>query len=305
MIVLKTYRIAATVAMLFAGNIAFAQNPSVMDPATQSSPNGGVVKSDWMPSLVKDGVYDKVPHINATLGWQPVREIDVMWKKRVWREIDTREKQNVGFRFPGDENSGGGYFIEILLDAVKKGKVKAYSNLDDRFTQALTKDQVMQMLIGKKDTVTVIDPETGKEKIVITDRVFNPEVVTKYRIKEDWIVDRNLGKEVVRIVGIAPLIDIMNEDGSFRASQPMFWLYYPEIRDVLSQYEVFNPENDVARITWDDFFEMRQFSSRIIKVSNPFDETYNQAGYTNMEALYKSQRDAEKIFNKEHDMWVY
>lgn len=305
MIVLKTYRIAATVAMLFAGNIAFAQNPSVMDPATQSSPNGGVVKNDWMPSLVKDGVYDKVPHINATLGWQPVREIDVMWKKRVWREIDTREKQNVGFRFPGDENTGGGYFIEILLDAVKKGKVKAYSNLDDRFTQALTKEQVMQMLIGKKDTVTVIDPVTGKESVVITDRVFNPESVTKYRIKEDWIVDRNLGKEVVRIVGIAPLLDIMNEDGSFRASQPMFWLYYPEIRDVLSQYEVFNPENDVARITWDDFFETRQFSSRIMKVSNPFDETYNQAGYTNMEALYKAQRDAEKLFNKEHDMWVY
>src|SRR5690349_4307966 len=112
MIVRKSYRIAATVAMLFAGNLAFAQNPTVMDPATASNPNGGIVKSDWMPSLVKDGVYDKVPHINATLGWQPVREIDVMYKKRVWREIDAREKQNVGLRYPGDENTGGGYFIE-------------------------------------------------------------------------------------------------------------------------------------------------------------------------------------------------
>ncbi len=302
--VLKSYRVAATMALVFAGSAAFGQNPSVMDPATAPA-GGSAVNTTWQPSLVKDGVLDKVAHINTALGWQPIREIDVMWKKRVWREIDTREKQNVAFRYPGDENTGGGYFIEILLDAIKKGKIKAYSNFDDRFTTALTKDQVTEMLAGKKDTVWVEDPTTGERVMKITERMFNPDAVTKYRVKEDWIIDRNLGKEVVRIIAIAPLLDKFNEDGSFRASQPMFWLYYPEIRELLEQYEVFNPENDVARMTWDDFFETRQFSSRIIKVSNPFDETYNQAGYTNMEALYQGQRAAEKIFNKEHDMWVY
>jgi len=306
--ILKSYRLTAlAAAFVFSGSVAFAQgNPTIMDQAqAQSNPNGGVVKADWQPSLIKDGVYDRVPHVYSVLSWQPVREADVMWKKRVWREIDTREKQNVGFRYPGDENTGGGYFIEIVIDAIKKGKIKAYSNMDDRFTSALTKDQIMDMLIGKPDTVTVIDAETGQPKTVITKKEFNPESVTKYRLKEDWIFDRNLGKMVSRIVGIAPLQDKYNEDGSFRASQAMFWLSYPEAREVFAQYEVFNPENDVARMTWDDFFENRMFSSRIIKVSNPFDETYSQAGYNNMEALYEGQRAAEKVFNKEHDMWVY
>ena len=305
--VLKSYKLAVFAAALLSSSVGFAQgNPTIMDQAqTQSSPNGGVVKSDWQPSLIRDGVIDKVPHIYTVLPWQPVRENDVLWKKRVWREIDTREKQNVGFRYPGDENTGGGYFIEILIDAIKKGKIKAYSNMDDRFTSSLTKDQIMGMLVGKPDTLSVIDPNTGEAKMVISTKEFNPESVTKYRLKEDWIFDRNLGKMVVRIVGLAPLQDKYNDDGSFRASQAMFWVSYPEAREVLAQYEVFNPENDVARMTWDDFFENRMFSSRIIKVSNPFDETFSQSGYNSMEALYEGQRAAEKVFNKEHDMWVY
>jgi len=163
----------------------------------------------------------------------------------------------------------------------------------------------MEFLIGKPDTTMVEDPITGAMTMKITQREFNPDVVTKYRIKEDWIFDRNLGRMVVRIIGIAPIQDRYNEDGSFRASQPIFWLYYPELRPMLAQYEVYNPENDVARMTWDQYFEQRMFSSRVIKTSNPFDLTFKERGMSNMEALYEGQKEADKIFNKEHDMWVY
>ena len=302
----KSYRITATLALLMAGNMAFAQNPSTMDQPATTSPYGGQVDSSWRPSLVRDGVYDRVPHINSTLTWQPVREVDILWKKRVWREIDTREKQNIGFRFAGDENSGGGYFIEILIDAIKRGKVKAYSDIDDRFTSPLTKDQLMEKLAIKWDTSEVVNPETQQTEIRVTKREFDPESITKYRIKEDWVFDRNLGKMVVRIIGLAPMKDKKSEStGEYIGSSAMFWLYYPELRDVLAQYEVVNPDNDVHRITWDDFFEQRQFSSKIIKMSNPLDENYKTERLNDQEALYKGQAAAEKIFNKEHDMWVY
>lgn len=304
--ILRTYRIAATAALFFAGSTAFAQNNmGVVDMAQPQFNSYDAVNKDWRPSLVTDGVYDRVPHINQPVAWQGIREADILWKKRVWREIDTREKQNMAFRYPGDDYTGGGYFIEIILDAVKKGKVKAYSNMDDRFTSALTKDQIMEFLIGKPDTTMVEDPITGAMTMKITQREFNPDVVTKYRIKEDWIFDRNLGRMVVRIIGVAPIQDRYNEDGSFRASQPIFWLYYPELRPMLAQYEVYNPENDVARMTWDQYFEQRMFSSRVIKTSNPFDLTFKERGMSNMEALYEGQKEADKIFNKEHDMWVY
>lgn len=302
MTILNSYKIAALAALLTASTSTsvFAQ-----DPATSGN-NNEPVSGAWQSSLVRDGAYDRVPHVNTTLAWQGVREADVMWKKRVWREIDIREKQNLPFRYPGDDQTGGGYFIEILLDAVKKGKIKAYSTFNDRFTNALTKEQIMELLVGKPDTTIQIDPVTQEEKQIISNRDFNVELVTKYRIKEDWIMDRNLGRMVVRIIGIAPMLDKLNDDGSFRATYPMVWIYYPELRPVLAQYEVFNPQNDVQRLTWDDYMEGRYWSGRIIQVSNAFnDNTFQNQGYSNMEALYEGQRAQEKLVEKEHDMWMY
>lgn len=303
--VLKTYKVAATTALVLMGSLAFAQDNSVQDVYSQYDPSDAVNKN-WQPSLVRDGAYDRVEHAQKILDWQPLRENDVMWKRRVWREIDIREKQNMAFQFPGDDYTGGGYFIEILLDAVKKGKVKAYSNIDDHFSTALTKDQILDMMIGQPDTIWTEDPITGEMTMQITQREFDPSIVNKYRLKEDWIFDRNLGRMVVRIIGIAPIKDIIDENtGLYRASQAVFWLYYPEMRPMLAQYEVFNPENDVQRMTWNDFFEGRYFSSKIIKTSNPFDMSYRDRRMSNLEALYEGQKAAEELFNKEHDMWVY
>ncbi|HEY1033189.1 MAG TPA: gliding motility protein GldN [Flavipsychrobacter sp.] len=298
----RSYRIAATAALLLASSVSFAQTA---DPAVSSYNSVDGVKDDWKPSLVRDGVYDRVAHINTPLAPQSVREADIMWKKRIWREIDIREKQNMAFRYPGDDYTGGGYFIEIILHAVKNGKIKAYSNMDDRFTTALTKEQILELLIGQPDTTMVVDPVTGEETVKITQKEFDPDVVTKYRIKEDWFIDRNTGRMRNQIIGIAPIRDVYNDDGTYRASQAVFWLYYPEITPMLAQYEVFNPENDVARMSWYEFFENRYFASRVIKMSNPFDLSFKEKGMSNMEALYEGQKAAEQIFNKEHDLWVY
>lgn len=60
---------------------------------------------------------------------------------------------------------------------------------------------------------------------------------------------------VVRIIGMAPYIEKKNTDGTARPAVPLFWLYYPDLRGSNAKFEVYNPENDVYRITWDDFFE--------------------------------------------------
>jgi gliding motility associated protien GldN len=293
---------------LFASGAAIAQpagpgSPGNMDPAT----SGGVataVKQDWKPSLRKDGVIDRVEHNNYVTPWQPIREADVLWKKRIWREIDTRQKQNFAFRYPGDDESGGGMYIEILMDAIKNGKVTAFQ--DDRFTVPLSPEDVMAKLTGVPDTNEVEDPITGEIKLVITNRSFNPDDITRFRLKEDWIFDKNISRMVVRIIGISPYFDKRNADGSFRASVPLFWLYYPDVRGQNARYEVYNPENDVYRMTWDDFFEKRVFSSYILKstINNPFQEDIKETK-AGIDRLYESEQIREQIFNKEHDLWVY
>jgi len=131
--ILCKIKYTACLGLMLAGSTAIAQ-PS--DPNLADRSNYGVkLDSSWKPSRTPDGAYDRVPHISQPIQWQHLREDDILWRKRVWREIDAREKQNVGFLYKGDEYTGGGMFIEILLDGIKRGKIKAYnSDADDRFT---------------------------------------------------------------------------------------------------------------------------------------------------------------------------
>lgn len=287
---------------------AYAQ-PGVPPPGgTNIDPNVGagsaqIVSESWKPSLRRDGAVDRVEHNNYLTPWQSIREADVLWSKRIWREIDTRQKQNFPFRYPGDEGSGGGMYIEILIHAIKQGQITAFA--DDRFSIPLTLEDVMNKLVPPPDTTEVENPD-GTFSQVIVNKSFNPDDITKFRLKEDWIFDKNLGRMVVRIIGIAPYFDKKNDDGTFRASLPLFWLYYPELRTSNVKYEVYNPENDVYRITWDDFFEKRLFSSYLLKSTfdNPLQEDIIKTK-KGIDILNKGEEVKEKLFNVEHDMWVY
>jgi gliding motility associated protien GldN len=309
--ILKAYKLSFFVGLALSSGVALAQPKTTTDQPISSSADYPGTKSSWVPSKTPDGAYDHVRHDkNMPIPWPYLREADILWKKRVWREIDTREKQNLGFRYQGDENTGGGMFIEILVDGIKRGYITAYSALDgDRFTTELSKEQLMEQLTPKPDTLTFDDPVTGQPVTKIIKKDFKPEDITKFRIKEDWMFDRNEGKMIVRIVGIAPVKDVYGENGDYRGQQAMFWLYYPDIRNTLAKYEVFNPNNEIDRYTWDEFFENRMFSSRIYKVSNSMDQQFSdifgQDARAKMEALYEGQQAATEIFNKEHDMWVY
>ncbi|MBK6818341.1 MAG: gliding motility protein GldN [Bacteroidetes bacterium] len=295
------------VAMLYTSTI-IAQ-PGVPPPSgVNVDPNvaGGtaqIVNSEWKPSLRRDGAIDRVEHNNYVTPWQSIREADVLWKKRVWREIDTRQKQNFAFRYPGDEESGGGMYIEILLHAIKQGQITAF--VDERFTAPLTLEDVMTKLVPPPDTIERENPDGTYDQIIIN-KSFDPDQITKFRLKEDWIFDKNLGRMVVRIIGMAPYIEKKNTDGTARPAVPLFWLYYPDLRGSKAKFEVYNPENDVYRITWDDFFEKRLFSSFVLKstINNPLQEDIKNYK-KNIDILNEGEDIKEKIFNREHDMWVY
>ena len=281
---------------LVSGLSAFAQNPQGTDPATIGG-SDEPVNNIWKPSLVKDGVIDRVPHVNKALEFSRIREADAAWASRIWRQIDVREKQNQAFIYEGDEYTGGGAFIEILIDAVKKGKIAAYGVLDDRFSSALDLEQFNQSMGGTWDTSEIADINTGEITYEITRKEFDPSSVTKYRIKEEWVFDRNSGRMRVQIIGLAPIKDHYSpETQEFLYSGPMFWLYYPDLRKVLASYEVYNPINNLSRMTWADYFDNRYFSSYVIKsdVNNPTGRDFAKG----LRGLEEGERAMEVLRNK-------
>jgi len=136
---------------------------------------------------------------------------------------------------------------------------------------------------------------------------FNPDLVERYEIKEEWVFDKESSRMHVRILGIAPENTILNADGSFRAASPIFWVYYPDLRPMLAKYEAYNGKNYGARMSWEELFETRMFSSRVIKstIDNPGDLFIN--GYVKDPILQLLEGDdvKEKIFNYEQDLWSY
>jgi len=248
------------------------------------------------PSLVLDGAFKKIgTKDNEILGYDHIREADVLWSKRIWRIIDVREKMNLPFTYPKQP------LINIFLDIIKKNDVAVYTTED--FNVALNKEDVSGKL-GSVDSVSVIDPETYEEVIKVVRNDFNNETVAKFRLKEDWFFDEETSTLKVRLLGIAPIEDVLDDNGNLRGERAMFWIYYPDFREYMAKYEVFNPFNDAQRLTWEDLFEMRYFSSYVMKESNVRDMRIQDYA-TGIDALLESERIKGEIFKYEHDLWSY
>lgn len=258
-------------------------------------------------SLRVDGVVERnLARERTPIAYDYIREDDRFWEKRVWQVIDVREKINLPFQYNVEDESGvNQLFINILLEAVKNKEIEAFSAIDDRFTTVMPYSEIQTKLSGEERTVRSIDPVTGEEKMVTTRDDFDPRTIKQYKIKEVWVFDKEASALKVRILGIAPMVSRINEDGSVRASIPLFWVYYPDCRAILAKHDVYNQNNDASTISWEDLFEMRFFGSYIVKENNTYNREIKDYIKDGTMRLLEGQAIHDRIFNKEQDLWQY
>jgi len=244
------------------------------------------------------------------LAYEHIRVDDAVYRHKIWREIDTREKMNLPFRYSADENNGNQRFISILMKAIQDSAVTVFDAIDDRFTTPLTIGQVAEKISGGVEIVDIFDStgiKTGTREVV---REVNLDSFYKFRIKEEVIFDKESSRLFWRILGIAPLKRVITSAGVDLGETELFWVYYPDMRPIFAKYEVYNGKNFGARMSWEELFESRMFSGRIIKstIDNPFDtKIKEQKGLqeNGIFQLLEGERIKEKIFNYEQDLWSY
>lgn len=266
--------------------------------------------ADAQVSNVLDGAYVKETNITKRVVPYPyLREADVMYTKRIWQKIDLREKMNQQFYYPIRPIQDRKSLFDVIREALLvEGSLVAYgtgpAGDDDEFRYPMTTAEIDSVL-NPTIYIPKIDLETG-EKIGDEPKqiAIESESIKQYLIKEDWIWDRQRSERYVRIIGIAPLMELIDDEGQSKGFTTLFWLYYPECRYVFANNEVYNMFNDAQRRTYEDIFQKRYFSSYVIKESNVYDRSI-QSYARGLDALAESRRIKEELFTLEHDLWHY
>ena len=270
-----------------------------------------VVKKSLRPNdaIERNLVKDRTP-----LAYENLREDDAVYREKVWREIDTREKMNLPFRYAASEDNGNQRFISILFKAIQDGPdnggVTVFAPIDDRFTTPMTIADVADKISGGTVKVPIYDSLGNVTGYKETAAEVNLDSFYKFRIKEEVIFDKESSRLFWRILGIAPVKNIITSAGVDLGESELFWVYYPDMRPIFAKYEVYNGKNFGARMSWEELFESRMFYGRIIKstLDNPWDQKLSeQQGLkeSRILQLLEGENIKERIFNYEQNLWSY
>ena len=251
-------------------------------------------------------ITDKKP-----IAYEPIREADIMWSKLVWRIIDLRQKMNQPMYFPTIPIGERMSLIDVLMEAVKTDELKAYKpSIDDlnEFKEPFTYDGVLEEFDAKDEVSFVTDPVTGERVERVIKGSIRTDEVVQLLVKEMWFFDRKRSIMEVRIIGLCPIRvyykpdDIDMEEVQYKK---LFWVKFPEARNILAQKEVFNPFNDAERRSYDEIFHKRFFDGFVVQESNVYNNRMIQQYTLGIETLLESERVEDFIYRYEHDLWEY
>lgn len=238
---------------------------------------------------------------------------DVLWAKTVWERVDLNERMNFPLYFPIDTMNIGPErrsLYDVLIANIKNGRIpNIYA--DSYFNDIRTLDE-LQSTLRRVDTTDIgiqqlnaglpLDPQ------YVDIRELSAADIQEYRIRGYWYIDKRLGELKYRIIGIAPCArDVNFIDDENAVLVELFWVFFPEAREVLHEYKAFNRHNTSMPFSFDHLLNSRRFSGVIYKEDNEFGdrEIRDYIHDNSLMQLLESNRIRENIRNIEIDLWNY
>ena len=237
-----------------------------------------------------------------------IDDTDVLWSKVVYEFVDLNEKLNFQLLFPvNDEQytSTRKSLWKIIRENVENGNIdEVFDVRNDNFLSSnrITGIDKIKDFYGSKYTPGDSRPQTYATS----------SDITGYKIKGVWFFDKKHSEMKYRLLGIQPVGRNLKESGK---EQGYFWIWYPSIRDILSNQMVFNDKNNNNRISFDDLLVNRRFSSYIYKYDNVYgdrtirDYIRQRNGESNrqyqLRLIMESERIKKEILDFDVDMWGY
>src|SRR6185312_13048820 len=232
-----------------------------------------------------------------------MRYADIMWKERIWRVIDTKQKINEQLYYPIQKNGNRISLYDLIREGLLAGEIKAY-DFNPADMDAISLQLTLTEVKNKLSSIDTIQDENGNMTPVPNN--VTSDKIRGYLIKEDWHFEKQRSVLDPRILWICPRIVTINkntqQEDPTAGPTSLFWVYFPDLRPMLAKTPVFNQQNDAAWISFDDIFWKRQFSSYIIQVSNVFNRSIS-VYMKGLDALAESDKAHDNIAAVEHNMW--
>ncbi len=262
--------------------------------------------SSYVNSQTLGEVYEQhITNNRKPVPYQYLREADVMWSKVIWRRINLTEKSNLPLYYPTIDMENRKSLIQLIMWGIKNKSLTPFSS--DEFASQYTMNEIETNFGSSVDTLWDPDPVTGEMLPVIAKTKANFAEVKEILVKEMWFFDKQRSVMEVRIIGICPIRvyfkDILAQQDERNVK--LFWIYYPEARNIFAGHTVYNTNNQSSQISFDDVFFKRLFSGYIFQESNVYDNRTIQEYTTGIDIMIESENIKEKIMNFEHDLWEF
>ena len=267
------------------------------------------------------------------------RTEDIVWSRYIYRVIDMRYKQNYQLYFPvTSADPQYRNLFKVMLDAIVDGmpvyeKSQEPGDIKPRLETPLAKDQIPGLLNTDREGISDGDIATSDYMLIhydsVTDKMsFNDYMYQQYvrnqlkfMILEIVFFDKHYSRLFSKIIAIAPMSseDIEGEDTPITDAlyqSIRFWVVYDELRPYLARQYMIPQSNDSKRVTFEQFFAQKLYTSYIIGDSNMYDRMLAQAAtrgrdeqedkaIIEQELKKEQQRLENELMTFELDLWEY
>lgn len=239
------------------------------------------------PEDIINGAYSKDHNQQKEEAYEypEIAEKDIVWSRTIWREIDLRQKANHHFYYPAVTdrnhlNTDKMSLIDVIMEDIQtddskrvfKAEQNAKAGNEFKYGELTMQDK---LILGKGDDE--FTPKLDKFNNEMFDELgnniydtipgaaFDRTNVKKWKVKEEWFFDKHRSAMNVRIIALCPVREIPDKD----IEEDMFWIYFPDYRDLLVQTKVANfTKNNAQQRSYLGVFEKRMFGSRVLQESN-------------------------------------
>ena len=241
---------------------------------------------------------------------------DVLWSKVVWEYIDLNERINLPYYYPVDTtnvSSDRRSLFDTLLRGIKGNEITEVYD-DSYFTAKMTKAEINGKLFRVDTTDAGFDElNAGATNIdEYIDKInLTSQDIEGFKVKGLWYFDKRQGELKYRLLALAPVApDVQTmgrEDIDVSEQLALFWVWFPDARNLLHEMKVFNQKNSAYPISFDHLLNARRFNSIIYREENIYGDR-DVAEYVKGNALFQvmqSNKIKESIRNIELDLWNY